>query len=99
VTDDRDLWPLAGDQLYVDLDLSEDNLPTGTRLAIGGAILEVSGLPHTGCKKFAARFGAEATRLINIGEGRRLRMRGINASVVQDGVIAVGDRVKVLPPA
>jgi MOSC domain-containing protein YiiM len=100
ITDDRDLWPLAGDQLYVDLDLTEDNLPTGTRLAVGGAVFEVSALPHTGCKKFAARFGPAATRLINTGEGKRLRMRGIHASVVQEGVIAVGDRVtKVLPPA
>ena len=76
---------LAGDQLHVDLDLSPENLPAGTRLAIGGAVIEVTDQPHTGCAKFAARFGAEALRFVNIGGGKQLRLRGINAKVVAAG--------------
>jgi len=85
---------LAGDQLHVDLDLSEVNLPAGTRLAIGGAVIEVTAQPHTGCAKFAERFGKEALRFVNIGAGKELRLRGINAKVVQPGAIAAGDVVK-----
>ena len=87
---------LAGDQLHLDLDLSEANLPPGTRLAIGGeggAVIEVTAQPHTGCAKFAARFGAEALRFVNVGEGKELRLRGINAKVVVPGPIARGDEV------
>ena len=91
-SDDR--WPLAGDQLYVDLDLSEENLPAGTRLAIGSAMIEVTAEPHTGCGKFAARFGVDATKFVNSKEGRRLHLRGINAKVVQGGIIRVGDVAK-----
>lgn len=84
-------WPLAGDQLYVDLDLSADNLPVGTRLALGSAVLEVTAQPHTGCKSFMARFGADATKFVNSPLGKRLHLRGINARVVQPGVIRTGD--------
>jgi hypothetical protein len=76
-------WALAGDQLYVDFDLSDDNLPAGTRLAIGSAILEVSGEPHTGCKKFSSRFGVEAMKFVNSPEGKHLHLRGINSRVVR----------------
>lgn len=86
-------WALAGDQLYVDLDLSRDNLLPGTRLAIGNAVIEVSALPHTGCGKFVARFGVEAMTFVNGPVGRQLNLRGINAKVVQPGTIRVGDTV------
>lgn len=91
----RDRVPLAGDQLYLDLDLSEENLPAGTRLRIGDAVLEVSPAPHTGCAKFAERFGMDAARLANAPEGRRWNVRGINARVVEPGTVRVGDRVVV----
>ena len=65
VAGERERWPLAGDQLYVDLDLSADNLPPGTRLAVGSAVIEVTPEPHTGCAKFSARFGSEALRFVN----------------------------------
>ncbi len=91
--DDASRWPLAGDQLYVDLSLSDENLPPGQRLRIGDAILEVSALPHTGCKMFAERFGVDAMRFVNSDEGKQLRLRGINARVIQDGAIRAGDRV------
>ena len=87
----EDRWPLAGDQLYVDLNLGEDNLPPGTRLAIGSAILEVSAQPHTGCQKFSARFGVQALKFVNSAEGKRLHLRGINTRVVQAGKIKIGD--------
>jgi hypothetical protein len=87
-------WALAGDQLYVDFDLSDDNIPPGTRLAIGSAILEVSAEPHSGCKKFSSRFGVEAMKFVNSPEGKQLHLRGINAKVIQEGVIRVGDTVK-----
>lgn len=87
-------WPLAGDQLYVDLDLSEDNLPPGTRIAIGSAILEVSAQPHSGCKKFSDRFGVDAIKFVNSPEGKRMHLRGINAKVIQAGIINVGDIVE-----
>ena len=86
-------WALAGDNLYVDLDLSAANLPPGTRLAVGPAILEITAVPHNGCGKFAERFGVEATRFVNSREGKRLHLRGIYARIVQPGVITVGDLV------
>ncbi len=86
-------WSLAGDQLYVDLDLSVDNLPTGTRLAIGGAVIEVTEPPHRGCQKFSNRFGADALRFVNSEVGRALRLRGLNARVVVAGTIRRGDVV------
>ena len=89
----RDRWQLAGDQLFVDLDLSEANLPAGTRLAIGTAVIEVTAEPHTGCGKFVARFGVDAMKFVNGSIGRPLRLRGLNARVVQPGTIRRGDRV------
>jgi hypothetical protein len=94
VARDRDRWPLAGDQLYVDLDLSAENLPPGTRLAFGSAVIEVTAQPHTGCKKFLARFGLDAMKFVNSPLGKDLHLRGINAKVVQPGVIRVGDVVR-----
>jgi len=88
-----DRWPLAGDQLYVDMDLSEANLPPGTRLTIGSAVLEVSAKPHRGCSKFSARFGPEALTLVNSEDGRAARLRGLNTSVVTGGTVRVGDAV------
>lgn len=93
----RERWPLAGDQLYIDMDLSGENLPAGTRLAIGEAVIEVTAQPHTGCKKFVARFGAEAMKFVNSGVGRELNLRGINARVVRGGVIRVGDVARKIP--
>ena len=93
IAQDREKWALAGDQLFVDLDLSAENLPVGQRLAVGTAILEVSEVPHNGCGKFTERFGSEATRLVNSKEGRAHRRRGINLSVVQAGTVKLGDTV------
>jgi hypothetical protein len=83
--------PLAGDQLYLDLDLSLDNLPAGSLLAVGQAVLQVSDVPHLGCAKFVERFGAEAMRFVNSRLGRQLRLRGMNARVVVPGAVRVGD--------
>ena len=91
---DVDRWPLAGDQLYVDLDLGVENLPPGSRLYVGDVLLEVSAKPHTGCAKFSARFGAEALRFVNSAEGRAARLRGMNARVVRGGIVRVGDIVR-----
>jgi MOSC domain-containing protein YiiM len=87
----QDRWPLAGDQLYIDVDLSVDNLPPGAHLTIGSAVIEVTPLPHTGCKQFSARFGTDATRFVNSPAGKQLRLRGINAKIVKPGRIRVGD--------
>lgn len=96
IAGDEARWPLAGDNLFVDLDLGEANLPPGTRLALGTARLEITAVPHNGCKKFAARFGVDATRFVNSREGKRLHLRGIYAKIVQGGTIAVGDAVEKL---
>ena len=93
---DRGRWALAGDQLYVDLDLSEANVPAGTRLAVGTAVLEVTDEPHTGCDKFRARFGSAALKLVNGGQYRHLRLRGLNAKVVQPGTVSTGDSIRKL---
>jgi hypothetical protein len=93
---DRARWPLAGDQFYVDLDLGEENLPAGTRLALGTAELEVSALPHTGCKKFVSRFGMDAMLFVNSGLGRQLHLRGINAWVTKPGRVRVGELIRRL---
>jgi MOSC domain-containing protein YiiM len=90
----RDRWPLAGDQLYVDLDLSGANLPPGARLQVGTAVLEVTTVPHRGCKKFAARFGLDALRFVNSETGYALNLRGVNTRVVRDGVVRPGDVVR-----
>lgn len=94
VAGDRERWPLAGDQLFVDLDLSAANLPAGTRLAIGSAVIEVTPEPHTGCRKFVSRYGLQAQKFVNSSAGRELRLRGLNARVVRRGTIRRGDGVK-----
>ena len=96
VADDPDRRDLAGDQLFLDMDLSGENLPAGTRLAIGDAIIEVTEPPHTGCKKFARRFGTDAMVFVNSGMGKKLNFRGINARVIQSGGIRVGDVARKL---
>lgn len=93
---DRERWALAGDQLYVDFDLRHENLPPGTRLQVGSATIEVSELPHTGCAKFTARFGSDATRFINAKPNRELRLRGMNARVVTPGTVRPGDPIRKL---
>lgn len=94
IAGERDRWPLAGDQFYVDLDLSGTNLPPGTSLALGSAVIEVTEKPHTGCQKFSGRFGLEALRLLNTPEGRELNLRGINTKVVQPGTVSTGDTIR-----
>jgi MOSC domain-containing protein YiiM len=96
IAEEEARWPLAGDNLFIDLDLSADNLPPGTRLAVGSTLLEITAVPHKGCKKFAARFGVDATRFVNSREGLRLHLRGIYARIVEPGVVAVGDPVQKL---
>ncbi len=93
IAQDREKWALAGDQLFVDFDLSAENLPVGQQIAIGTAILEVSEVPHNGCGKFTERFGSEATRFVNSKEGRANRRRGVNTRVVQAGTINIGDSI------
>ncbi len=90
-------WALAGDQLYVDLDISIETLPPGTRLALGEAVIEVTAEPHTGCGKFSSRFGLDALRFVNSPTGRALNLRGINARVIHPGPIHAGDKVTRLP--
>ncbi len=85
---------LAGDQLYVDLDLSGENLPPGTRLALGSAVIEVTQIPHTGFAKFGQQFGRDALRFVNSPAGRDLNLRGVNARVVVPGTVKVGDVVR-----
>ena len=94
-SDDHERWAQAGDQLYVDLDLSQLNLPAGSRLAIGRAVVEITADPHTGCGKFSRRFGVDALKFVNTKLGRELRLRGVNARVVEPSEIRVGDRVTV----
>ena len=91
---DRGRWELAGDQLIVDMDLSEENLPAGTRLALGSAVIEVTEQPHTGCKKFVERFGLDAMKFVNAPGRKGLRLRGLNARVVRPGVVRAGDAVR-----
>jgi len=93
VATSRERWPLAGDQLFMDLDLSEDNLPPGARLELGTAVIEVTAIPHTGCKKFVERFGLDAMKFVNSGISN-LKLRGINAKVVRPGLIRAGDKVR-----
>jgi len=91
---DRDDWPLAGDNLCVDFDVSGANLPAGTRLVVGDAELEVTADPHTGCSKFTKRFGSDATKWVNSKAGRELNLRGVNAKVIRGGAVKVGDVIR-----
>lgn len=92
----RERWQLAGDQIYVDMNLSVENLPPGSRIRVGAALVEISEVPHTGCRKFAERFGPEALRFANVGVGKENRFRGVNAFVVDGGSVQVGDRITKL---
>jgi MOSC domain-containing protein YiiM len=96
IAGDRDQWALAGDQIYVDIDLSLLNLPAGSRIQIGSAVLELSEAPHTGCAKFSARFGNDALRFVNSPLGRELRLRGANCRVVVGGTVRPGDTITKL---
>jgi MOSC domain-containing protein YiiM len=90
-------WPLAGDNLLVDMGLDMDSLPVGSRLAIGSAVVvQISEIPHTGCAKFSARFGSDALKFINSPEGRMLRLRGVNAHVIEPGTVSTGDAIRRL---
>ena len=89
----KERWQLAGDQLIIDMDMSVDNLPPGTRLSIGLAVIEITEKPHTGCAKFSARFGKDALRFISTETGKSMRLRGACARVVQSGSIHDGDLV------
>ena len=93
IAGDRERWQLAGDQLFVDLDLSYDNLPPGTQLTIGSALVEVTAEPHRGCSKFVERYGVDAMKFVNSAVGKAHNLRGINARVVRAGTIRVGDAV------
>jgi MOSC domain-containing protein YiiM len=93
---DRNRWSLAGDNLVVDFDIGVENLPPGSRLAVGSAILEISAKPHRGCSKFAGRYGSDAQRFVNIDDGPERRFRGVYASVVEAGTIEVGSVIKKL---
>jgi MOSC domain-containing protein YiiM len=97
IAGERERWAMAGDQLYVDLDLSLANLPPGTRLQIGSAVIEFSEAPHTGCAKFSARFGNDAQRFVNSAAGRELRIRGANCRVIVAGMVRQGDVLRKLP--
>jgi hypothetical protein len=92
----RDRWPLAGDQLYVDFDLSEAHLPPGTRVGVGAAEIEISPEPHLGCRLFRERYGGDALELVNSAAGRALKLRGVNAWVVKSGVVRIGDELRAL---
>jgi MOSC domain-containing protein YiiM len=96
VAQSNNRWALAGDQFFVDMDLSEQNLPRGSRIAIGSAELEVSFEPHLGCKKFVERFGLEAMKFVNSPKGKQLKLRGINARVVKPGKVKQGDLLRKL---
>ena len=96
VSQDKSRWHLAGDQLFVDFDLTEANVPAGTKLAIGSAVIEVTAQPHTGCSKFVERFGVDAMKFVNSAERQDLHLRGINARVVRPGVLRVGDSITKL---
>jgi hypothetical protein len=98
IAGERTRWGLAGDQLYVDFDITAANVPPGTQLAIGSAVIEVTAQPHTGCGKFVQRFGVDAMKFVNSPQGRELHLRGINARVVVPGRIQNGDTVRKISP-
>jgi hypothetical protein len=93
IAGDQTQWPLAGDQFFVDMDLSRENLPPGTRLTIGTAEIEVTAEPHLGCRKFSDRFGRDAVMFVNSDQGKRINLRGINAKVVRPGSVLLGDKI------
>lgn len=93
---DKSRWAIAGDQLFVDFDLSMDNLPAGQRITIGDVVLEISQKPHTGCGKFARRYGAHARKFVMTDRGKQLRLRGVNAQVIQGGTITKNDTIRKL---
>jgi hypothetical protein len=93
VAQEKTRWALSGDQLFIDMDLSAANLPPGTRLALGSAVIEITAQPHNGCQKFVERFGLDAMTFVNSPVGKELHLRGVNAKVVRPGVIRVGDAV------
>ncbi len=96
IANSRDRWSLAGDQIYLDMDLSMENLPPGTRLRIGEAIIVITTEPHTGCAKFKKRFGGDALEFVNSTQGRAQRLRGANARIIQNGIVRVGDTARRL---
>ncbi len=96
LTEDKRRWAASGDQLFVDLDISKDNLPAGTQLQMGEVVMEISLTPHTGCNKFARRFGAPARKWVMTDAGKDMRLRGVYARVIQDGVVKVGDKISKL---
>lgn len=93
IAKNKERWQLAGDQLFIDMDLSYKNLPTGTQLIIGAATIEITTIPHNGCKKFAQRFGTDAVKFVNSPDGKIYHLRGINAKIIRSGKIKVGDIV------
>lgn len=97
IAGDPDRWKLAGDQLFVDLDLSYGNLPPGTRLALGSALVEITSQPHRGCGKFSTRFGNDAVRFVNSAAGRELNLRGVNARIIDGGAVRSGDAIAKRP--
>ncbi len=94
IAQNKNRWALAGDQFYVDLDLSDEHLPPGTRLALGSAILEVTAEPHLGCSKFKDRYGKAAVMFVNSTLGKSLNLRGVNARILQGGQVSVGGVIK-----
>ena len=96
IVNNKDRWELAGDQFYVDFDLSKENIPSGARLKIGTAIIDVTEEPHLGCKKFAERFGKDAVKFVNSSNGKLLNLRGIHARVIVPGKVTVGSHIEKL---
>jgi len=90
--------PLAGDNLIVDLDLSDENMAPGQRLSVGEAVLEVTEVPHNGCRAFLDRYGTDVVKFVNSPEGKRLHLRGLHAKVITAGVVSVGDEVRKVAP-
>ena len=96
IAQDKERWPLAGDQMYVDIDLSHENLPLGTQLSIGTAIIEITEPSHNGCLKFVDRFGKDSMKFVNAPEFKKYRLRGVNAKVIKAGVVKAGDMMRKL---
>ena len=91
VAQDKERWPLAGDQFFIDMDLSQANLPAGSRISLGSAVIEVTAPPHLGCQKFVSRFGMDAMKFVNSPVGKELCLRGVHARIVQSGIVHTGD--------